>query len=132
MIPKLYVITRADLGVADQAVQSMHALQEYNVEHPERALSWYRESNTLVVMTVANEQELAALVEEAKQLKLSISVFHEPDLNNALTAIAFGQEGSSSRDVRKSEPQTWRSRRCIGLIGLGPHAPVPRRRATMS
>lgn len=90
---KLYLVTRRDLCDAQQAVQAAHALQEFNVLHPEDAILWHRESNTLAFLSVPNEQALGVLLERAASRGIPVAAFHEPDRDNELTAIAIGPRG---------------------------------------
>ena len=97
---KLYLVVRSDLSQAQQAVQAAHALQEYNILHPERAREWHASSNTLAFLTVLNEEALAKLVERAGCRGVSFAAFTEPDLSDALTALAIGPDGKNiTRDL---------------------------------
>lgn len=86
---KLRVITRRDLKLPYQAVQSGHAGIQFQYEHPEIAKNWYNNSNYLIFLSVENEDELKQLIDKAKQKNIKISIFREPDLNNEITAIAI-------------------------------------------
>lgn len=65
MTAKLFLVTRSDLSPAKQAIQAAHALQEFNLDHPEVAKDWHKTSNHLAVLSVKNENELRSLLEEA-------------------------------------------------------------------
>lgn len=52
---KLYLVVRADLPPAQQAVQAAHALQAFNLLHADLARRWSAESNTLALLAVADE-----------------------------------------------------------------------------
>lgn len=93
MVSKLFVITRADLSEGQQAVQGMHALQEFNIVHPHEAKGWYDKSNTLAFLVVANEEELGVLYRRAVDRRVPVAPFREPDRDNELTAIAIGPQG---------------------------------------
>ena len=86
---KLRVITRRDLKSSYQGVQSAHAGIQFQHEHPEVAKQWYYKSNYLVFLTVENENELEKLVAKAKLRDITVSEFREPDIDDALTAIAL-------------------------------------------
>lgn len=92
---KLYVITRQDLSPGQQAVQSAHALQEFNFEYPNLTKQWHSTSNTLALLACGSEAELEILALKAEYKAFPISRFREPDRNNELTAIALGPEGKS-------------------------------------
>lgn len=90
---KLYLVTRADLPLGQQAVQAAHALQEYNFQHPELAKEWHEKSNTLAFLSVPDERALGVLLRKARDRLVSVSAFREPDRQNELTALALGYEG---------------------------------------
>lgn len=72
-----------------QAVQASHAAIEFVFEHPTIAKDWHKISKYLVFLSVNNLDELSKLSEKLKSKGIKVSSFHEPDLNNALTAIAL-------------------------------------------
>lgn len=90
---KLYLVTREDLPPGSQAVQAAHALRAFVAVHPEVDQHWYRTSNTLAFLAAKDEESLWALLNKADQLGLPTAPFYEPDLGNALTAIAIGPQG---------------------------------------
>ena len=87
--PKLRVITRSDLPLSYQAVQSGHAGIQFQHEHRRIAKRWHKKSNYLIFLSVKDEHELILLEKLAKSNKIRVSVFREPDLNNEITAIAL-------------------------------------------
>jgi peptidyl-tRNA hydrolase len=89
MAEKLYLVTRLDLPIEQQAVQSCHAMTEFIVEHNERASQWHSSSNTLAFLVVKDEQDLIRLASKANRRGVRFSSFREPDRENELTAIAF-------------------------------------------
>lgn len=94
---KLYVITRRDLSEGYQGVQSIHAGIQFIFEHPEYAECWYKQSNYLGFLSVANEQELLELIELATAHDIRLSVFREPDVDNQITAIALAPGQKSKK-----------------------------------
>lgn len=86
---KVFLITRADLKPGQQAVQAAHALTEFIFQHPAEAGRWKQESNTLVMLVVKDEESLNGMIEKAIQRGIRASAFYEPDLDDALTALAF-------------------------------------------
>jgi peptidyl-tRNA hydrolase len=100
---KLYLVTRADLAPGAQAVQAAHALQQFNVEHPDTARAWHTESNYLALLSVPNEARLAEVLRKAKRRGLEASAFREPDFGDALTAIAIAP-GEDARAITRSLP----------------------------
>ncbi len=68
----------------------MHAFRLFKEEHPEIEASWYRSSNNLVLVTVADEKELGVTAARAEcSAGLHVSWFREPDMEDALTAVAI-------------------------------------------
>jgi hypothetical protein len=62
---------------------------QFAFEHPEINREWYENSNYLGFLSVANEEELSRLIEQAAAHDISCSVFREPDVGNEITAIAL-------------------------------------------
>jgi len=85
---KLYITTRTDLPNGPQAVQSCHALAQFQVEHPELFRFWYERSNFLALLAVPDEVSLSLLLERARRRGIPAVGFREPDLGGALTAVA--------------------------------------------
>lgn len=100
---KLYVITRKDLDPGYQGVQSLHALQEFVMQHPIINKEWYSKSNYLGWLAVKDEGELVRLIEKADQQGIAFSVFREPDIDNEITAIAL-EPGEKSRRLCSNLP----------------------------
>jgi peptidyl-tRNA hydrolase len=92
---KLYLVVRADLPPAQQAVQAAHALTEYLLEHKEGAFSWYSTSNTIALLSVSTEDNLRSLAHKARRKGLMLSEFREPDRSHELTAVAFEPKAKS-------------------------------------
>lgn len=86
---KLRVVTRRDLSLSYQAVQSGHAAIDFQHEHPVEAMEWQKQSNYLAFLTVADEQALIKLISKAILLGIKHTVFREPDIGNQITAVAF-------------------------------------------
>lgn len=94
----MYVITRQDLAPGYQAVQSIHAAIQFKFEHPEVSKNWFEQSNYLGLLSVADEQELISLIEQASQKGIKFSVFREPDINDQITAVAL-EPGNKSKKL---------------------------------
>lgn len=87
---KIYLVVNHLLSPGQQAVQAAHALQEFNVHEPKLVRDWYQSSNTLALLS-ASPEELGQLLDDARRT-VAARPFHEPDLNNQLTALALGPE----------------------------------------
>jgi hypothetical protein len=92
---KLYVVTRRDLTPEQQAVQSCHAAIEFQAACALVAVEWRSRSNTLAMLTVATERDLEMLIGRAFMRSIAVATFREPDLGDALTAIAIGPAGAA-------------------------------------
>lgn len=86
---KLRVVTRRDLSLSYQAVQSGHAAIDFQHEHSVEAREWQKQSNYLAFLTVANEEQLIKLISKAILMGIKHTVFREPDIGNQITAVAF-------------------------------------------
>lgn len=93
---KLFIITRRDLSLGYQAVQSCHAMRLWNEEHKEKDDQWYKSSNYLALLAVENEKDLLSLLEKAEERNILCSYFREPDLDDEITAIVL-EPGVDSR-----------------------------------
>jgi hypothetical protein len=85
----LYLVTRADLAPGTQACQAAHAAFDFAVAFPELTRSWHHASNTLVILAVRDELELAWLCQDAAASGFRLAQVREPDLAGALTAVAL-------------------------------------------
>lgn len=90
------VISRQDITPGYSVVQSAHSLAEFAYEHPQIFEKWKKDSNSIICLSVKNEEELLKLFEKLAK-KTPSSSFYEPDVN-AFTAICV--YGTS--DIRKS------------------------------
>jgi peptidyl-tRNA hydrolase len=103
MAEKLFLVTRADLRPGQQAVQAAHAAHQFCVDFPTEFAAWFERSNTLAMLTVPDEQALRQLADLADDWDLKLSMFREPDLGNALTALAL-EPGSGTRRLCRNLP----------------------------
>ena len=100
---KLRVVSRRDLPIAYQAVQSGHAAIDFQHEHPELAKEWQTKSNYLAFLTAADEADLIKLITKAILTGIKHTVFREPDIDNQITAVAF-EPSEASRKLTSSCP----------------------------
>lgn len=80
-----------------QAVQSAHALIDFTFEHPSLSDDWHEFSNTLVCLQAEDENHLNRISELLSRLKIEHQKFHEPDIENSLTSIAFMSDKKSRK-----------------------------------
>lgn len=91
------MVTRRDLSIGTQALQSGHAAIDFQHQHPVVASKWQKESNYLAFLTVANEAELIKLISKAIITGIKHTVFREPDIDNQITAVAFEPTEAAQR-----------------------------------
>lgn len=83
---RLYVIVRADIPVGYQMAQACHAAAAIGAEQPQ-ALATYP---TIVILNAYDEDHLRDHFVAAGQTAVP---FHEPDLNDEMTAFAVFASG---------------------------------------
>jgi peptidyl-tRNA hydrolase len=69
--------------------QVLHGGIQFCNDFPQHQKKWYQSSNTVVVLSVSNHEELQKFSKELKEKSVEHSCFYEPDLENELTAIAL-------------------------------------------
>jgi hypothetical protein len=89
MAKKLYIAVRSDLSIAQQAVQACHAIRNFSLSFPEEG------ADTLVLVNVPNEPELEHVRLRLRLAGVRHAAFREPDIGDALTAVAIAPEGHS-------------------------------------
>ena len=99
-IARVTIVTRRDLSPGQQAVQSAHAFHQF-LAAKYREKREVDDSCTLVFLTVQDEGSLGVLTKRAADVAIDVATFHEPDLDNALTAIALGH---GARNITKGLP----------------------------
>lgn len=104
---KLYVVVRRDLKPGPQASQMLHAARQFAHEYPETEQEWFEKSNTIVLLSVADERELYLLQDKACHLGIKFSDFTEPFYKNKVTAIAF-EPGEKSSALLRGLPLAYR------------------------
>ena len=86
---KLYVVVRRDLSQPQQAVQAIHAAVAFCQDYPQETATWHASSCHVAVLSVADEDKLDRLLDDAQRKGLQVSSFNEPDMSNSLTAICI-------------------------------------------
>lgn len=92
---KLYLVTRSDLPAGQQAVQAAHALREFVAAFPELDKLWYERSNYLALLAAPDEWSLHRIVQKARRRGVPVVCFREPDLEDAVTAVALAPAGKN-------------------------------------
>lgn len=93
---KLLVISREDITPGYSVVQSAHAIAEFAAEHTQTFKEWKKQSNSIICLSVKDEESLLKLFEKLDK-KTPSSSFYEPDVN-AFTAICV----YGTPEIRKS------------------------------
>ena len=100
---RLYLIVRGDLPPGLAAAQAAHAAFEFSAQHPDLVRPWLAQSKYLVLVTVPDEDALIGLASRALQRGIRLTSWHEPDMANALTAIAL-EPGPEARRCTANLP----------------------------
>lgn len=89
---KMYVLVRQDLDETYRCVQGTHSVCQYALEafkcSPHNTLFRTWNNQTIVFLGVRNYQHLKQWKDTINNLGIFHIPFHEPDLDNQLTAIA--------------------------------------------
>jgi len=72
-----------------QACQVAHAALQFAIAFPDLTALWQRDSGTLAILAAPDELALGWLYADVVQGGLRVVSFHEPDLHDALTAVAL-------------------------------------------
>jgi hypothetical protein len=94
----LYVIVRADLAPGYQIPMAIHGVVDYIYKYPEEARDWHFNSDYLVVLNVANEDELFNLSVQADKLNIKQVEYREPDVDNELVSIVL-EPGNATKKL---------------------------------
>lgn len=92
---RLYVLISKDLPSVYGCVQGGHAVAQYLLEHPKQ--QW---NNQYLIYLRA---DVNAWKKKLDKYCIDYSLFREPDLDNALTAIAVEDEGKMFRNLKLIE-----------------------------
>lgn len=95
-VKKLTIVTRKDLNPGYQATQAIHGAVQFIFEHPKIAKEWYKDPY-LAVLSIQDENSLKKLISKAKEKGIKVSIFHEPDIDNQITAIALEPSDATQR-----------------------------------
>lgn len=102
-LDRLYVVTRRDLPPGLQAAQAVHGAFAFAHLFPALTANWLAESNFLVVVTAADEFELALLLDRAAAADIARLPVREPDLDDQLMAVVL-EPGPTARRLCSSFP----------------------------
>lgn len=77
------------MNPGSQAVQSIHSLHEFEKQHKSQYEYWYKNSRTIVLLSVNSINELESFKIGLELKNICFSEFKEPDLNNSLTSLCI-------------------------------------------
>lgn len=80
-----------------QLSQCVHGMRQFSDDHPDVDTAWYKQSNYLAILSVADEQGLLALIDKASRKGVKFSIFFEPDLKYAVTSVVLEPGKESKR-----------------------------------
>lgn len=86
---RLYIVTRTDIPIGFASAQCAHAAFIFARDRWTQAAPWLRDSQWLVIVTVADERALEDLGLRAQLGSVPHTLWHEPDRDGELTAIAL-------------------------------------------
>lgn len=84
-------------------VQSLHSIADFQHEFPQEAKYWKETSNSIIALSVKDEQSLHLFCEKLKSKNIKFTSFFEPDIENQLTAICI-EASEASRRITSSLP----------------------------
>lgn len=93
MDQRLYLVGRADLAPGLRAAQAGHAAFAFALEHPQAMRQW--NNNYLIMLEVEDLRSLRRFLTHTQLAGLTTSTWHEPDLDDQLTAIAIAPSEAS-------------------------------------
>jgi peptidyl-tRNA hydrolase len=100
---KLYLVVRGDLRPGQQLAQACHGALAFARDHPEIWKRWEEKSNTLVVVTAKDVDDLHRLSQQAYFSEIKSSYFTDPDLDPPLTCLAL-EPGQKAAYLCKALP----------------------------
>ena len=86
---KLVTVTRKDLHPGDQLAQSVHSATEFAHKFPNQFQDWMTNSQYVVSLSANDENHLKEIYTKLEWFGANVVKFHEPDMENQLTSIAF-------------------------------------------
>lgn len=86
----MYGITLRHFIGRQQGIQGWHAGVRYQLEHGgKNYIKWATKHETIVLLETFSDTLLKKAAKQLQRHGVKVSGFHEPDINNCLTCIAF-------------------------------------------
>lgn len=86
---KLITITRSDITPGYQLVQSNHSIADFAYEHPLEFKKWKEESNSIVSLSIGDQDKLIDLYDKLSKLT-ACTIFYEPDISSYTSICLYG------------------------------------------
>ena len=80
---KLYLVVLRSMSAGLKAAQACHALHAFTSAYPEVVRIWEQENNIVVL----DDRDPETTVGDLERRGFAVARFHEPDLDNVLTAF---------------------------------------------
>lgn len=105
---RMYSITMRHLSGIQKGIQSWHAGQHYANKYggSKEFKQWATEDETIIILEAGTSDMLIKAMKKLQKRGVKVSEFREPDLSNALTAVAFVLDervGASFVDVEDGD-----------------------------
>jgi len=84
----VFVVVDGSLEPGRQIAQAVHGQRQLAADYPEIERQWFERSNYVAILSARDEEHLQALALAVRLKGLHLSVWHEPDLGDRMTAIA--------------------------------------------
>lgn len=98
-VSRLITVTRNDISHGYQIAQSGHSIAQFFLDYPELAKKW--NNNYYISLSIDSEEKLQKLLLDLTKCDISVSSFHEPDIENELTSICFIENDEARKLTHK-------------------------------
>lgn len=90
----MYVLVPYNLSDIQKGIQASHAIAEYVFYHSceSKLIDWLEAHKTIIIInggTTGEDSSMYRYHDDLRKLNIEFTSFQEPDLNDAMTAIAF-------------------------------------------
>ena len=96
---RLYCLVPYNLSPIQMGIQSLHGCVELGLKGGEDYKEWAKEHKTVIVLNAGTTGEGSSMEQHLNNLNrlgIKLATFREPDLNGAMTSIAFIVDMSDS------------------------------------